>query len=291
MYLIVISQKDPASLNISEHLLELGTWEPLEKMHFDGNPVYAQSTSAILVTIDQYHLYFDNISSEVTKALVDHGLDTTIDTVIFASKHKSASGMKTLTVHPIGNFNKAAYGGKPGELVPAAPKVMTMAYRFLNEYAKNNGLEHSVTFEATHHGPYLDTPAFFIEIGSDAASWENAKAGEVIAQTIQRTINTETSKADDDEVVVVGVGGGHYAPRHTDVARKKCVAFGHIIPSYAIPDLSEPVLERVLACTPGVTNVYFHRKALKKAQYRDLNSWFETKGYPGISSGILKDRE
>jgi D-aminoacyl-tRNA deacylase len=289
MYLIVISTDDPASMNISRCLKELASWKQKQDMKFENNDVFTYSDLALLVTISQYHLFYDNIASKVVETLKGQDFSCDIDVVIFASKHKSASGLKTLTVHPLGNFDKAEYGGKSQELVPTAPHVMTMAYRYLNEFAKSHNLEHSVTFEATHHGPYLETPAFFIEIGSDETCWADVKAGQTIAQAIMKVIDSDFTSHCDEFPIVIGIGGGHYAPRHSDVARKRCVSFGHIIPNYALNDIPDSMLRRALERTSGVTHVYFHRKALKKDQYRKLRSWFKEQGYPDISSEDLDE--
>jgi len=67
--------------------------------------------------------------------------------------------------------------------------------------------------------------------------------------------------------VVVGVGGGHYAPRFTELALSREVRFGHMLPAYAM-DLSDRAsvtasvamaLER-----SGTGQVYLHRKSFKR---------------------------
>ena len=289
MNLIVISNEDPASVNIRERLFELSKWTKHDELRFDGNEVYTYLKKALLVSINSYHLFFDNIGTRVQDELDMQEMNLKINTVIFASKHKSASGLRTLTVHPVGNFNKAEYGGKPNELVPAAPYMMTMAYRILHQQAIEGKLDHSVTFEATHHGPYLNTPSFFIEIGSDETAWCETNAARSLAQTIIKLLELEVKGSYKDFPVAIGIGGGHYAPRHSDVARKKRISFGHIIPSYAIPDITEYMLERVVARTPDSKYVYFHRKALKKDKYRELKTWFTDYGLIVVSSDDLED--
>jgi D-aminoacyl-tRNA deacylase len=242
-----------------------------------------------MVTINQYHLYYDNIDQRVTKELTKQGLDFKPAIVIFPSKHRSASGMKTLTVHPIGNYNKAEYGGKPEELVPAAPHLMSMAYRKLHNNALELNLKHAVTFEVTHHGPYLETPSFFIEIGSDEAAWIDEVSAAAIAKTIVNVLELNLKDRCKGFPVAIGVGGGHYAPRHSDVVRKKCVSFGHMIPNYALEGISNKMLSRALERTPEVKLVYFHKKALKKDRYRTLRSWFENEGFSVVSSSDLED--
>ncbi len=289
MYLIVISIEDPASVNIRERLLEIYDWDLQHELKFEDNDVYKFSNKALMVTINKYHLFYDNIDQRLVKSLGNQGFSFTADVIMFASKHRSSSGMKTLSVHPIGNYNKAEYGGKPNELVPSAPHAMTMAYRILNKIALERQVEYSVSFEATHHGPYLDTPSFFIEIGSEETAWVDKNAGEVIAKTIFDLINLDLEVQCKDYPVAIGIGGGHYAPRHSDLARKKQISIGHIIPTYAMGDIPEKMFLRAIEQTPNATHVYFHQKALKKEQYRSLKAWYEERKYQVVRSDDLED--
>jgi len=289
MFVIVISKKDTASVNIGERLLEHSGWVFQKDIKFESDQVYTFSDLAVMVTINPYHLYYDNIDLHVQEDLAKQGLPVVPAVVIFASKHQSASGMKTLSVHPVGNYGKAEYGGKSQELVPAAPHIMTMAYRILREQAIENNLSHSVTFEATHHGPYLETPSFFIEIGSDASAWGDKDAADVIAKTIILILESDLESQCLGFPVAIGVGGGHYTPHHTDLARNKKVSFGHIIPSYALPGISDRMLLRALERTPNAELVHFHKKALKKDQYNKLKSMYEEHGCRIVTSDDLED--
>lgn len=259
--LIVTSKIDLASQTILRCLLKLKPWEKVGT--FDGNPAYTYE-GFHLITIEKNFLYVNDIDRKAGEEL---GMEPKM--VIFASRHKSESGLKSLTVHSLGNFGKAEYGGIAGKLVPAAPAQMTAALRELKERAR--GLEHAVSFEATHHGPYLETPAFNIEVGSDEQAWQEEAPAEVVAQVI-------LSMEARDYPVVIGVGGGHYAPRFTDLALLKKVNFAHIIPSYALENIGERVLREILRKSPTVEHVYFHRKAMKKPQVRELTEWFIGEG-------------
>ncbi|MFQ6060765.1 MAG: D-aminoacyl-tRNA deacylase, partial [Thermoplasmata archaeon] len=148
----------------------------------------------------------------------------------------------------------------------------------------SRGLDYKVSFEATHHGPYLGTPAFFIEIGSDEGCWQEESAGRAIAEAI-------LSIKPEREPIAIGVGGGHYAPRMTDVALECRLSFGHIIPSYALRDIKEEMLEKAVEKTSGAENVYFHRKAMRKSQYRELKVWFEEHGLVPLRQKDIGSRQ
>ena len=254
-------------MNILHHLLDLRQWEKCGS--FEGHEVY-ENGDFLIVTIDEEHLFFDNIDVKVKEKIHKE-----VDAVIYASRHKSAANLRTLSVHPIGNYSQAEYGGLSYELIPTAPHLMTQALRILKENSKN--LEYNICFEATHHGPFLKTPTFFIEIGSDESAWNDQKAADVIARTI---LSLSIEKA--NYPVAVGVGGGHYAPRMTDVALRNKISFGHIIPTYALDNIDEKMIQKAIDKTPNANIVYFHRKAMKKAQYHKLKELFEAEGLKAV---------
>lgn len=273
MMLIVISKNDTASLNISKNLLDLKEWE--DEGEFLGNPLF-KSGDFFMGTIDDEHLLHDNVDKDFHDS---KGVKPEI--VIYASRHRSESGLRSLTVHTPGNFSNAELGGRPKELVPSCPLHKTSALRNLSDLAKD--LDYKVSYEATHHGPYLETPAFYIEIGSDEGCWVEEAPGRAIAEAI---LNIKPER----EPVGIGVGGGHYAPRITDVALESRLSFGHIIPTYALESIRDEMLEMAIARTPDAECVYFHKKAMKKSQYRELRDWFENQGLRSVSQKDLESR-
>lgn len=290
MILIVTSDKDEAGTNIRDHIMKMMEWEDL------GNKIWRHK-DIIMRCIDDYHLYHDNIDSETgrkTNIKCDgkvqstfpsilgktEGFSVRFDVVIFASKHKSESGMKTLSVHLVGNYNKPDFGGREKTLVNASPHLMTTALRTMKE---KNKTDYHVCFEVTHHGPYLKTPAFFIEIGSDENAWKDEKAGKVIAETI-----IETIKNPQKYPVVMGVGGGHYAPRFTEIALSKKVSFAHMLPKHQIENLDEKMVDEIIQKSKP-DFVYFHIKGMRKSDYRRLKEVFEGKGIKDVREEGLEN--
>ena len=104
------------------------------------------------------------------------------------------------------------FGGKEKELVPSAPSLMGDALHILHQ-KENIGYE--VCFEVTQHGPFLSTPSFFIEVGSTEKEWEDANACKTIADVLQELRFPSKKK------IAIGIGGGHYAPRFTDITLKE----------------------------------------------------------------------
>lgn len=274
MKIIIISEPDTASCNIFEHLIGLREWQ--EKGEFQGNPLYFYEDFC-LASIKDEHIFHDNVDEELSLVL-----NQQLDCIIYASRHRSESGKQSLTVHPIGNYGDAEFGGKPRILVPSAPHLMTEALRVLKKKAK--AMEYAVSFEATHHGPYLQTPTFFIEIGSNEMAWQDKEAGRIIAETILE------AKA-QQYPVGIGVGGGHYAPRITDVALERKMDFGHIVPSYAIEHLTQAMAEKTVTGTEGAGHVYLHKKRLKSRQYSRCKELYQSLDVRQVRSSELEPLE
>ncbi|MGD1060097.1 MAG: D-aminoacyl-tRNA deacylase [Methanomassiliicoccales archaeon] len=276
MRLFVCSLDDVASVNIRERLLELYQWKP--KGEFRGNEVKVRQNIA-LVTIPGLHLNADGLDKDMADGL---GID--VESIVFLSRHRAASGIPTLTVHPIGNFGKAEFGGKEGALVPSSPDMMTSCLRTLQRNAR--GLGFQVSFEVTHHGPLLTTPTMYIEIGSAEGDWGHVKAAEAIAATLIETEVMEAPKA-------IGVGGGHYAPRFSELVTTKKVSFGHMIPGYvcdhASDDELKSLMEKALDATAGASYVYIHKKSMSRSRATHIKELASSLGTQVVDSDDLED--
>jgi len=279
--LLLASAPDDASVNLRDHLLELATWE--RDGEFQGAPVWVLRddhggfchAGTRLATLADWHLYAEGIDDEWAAAT-----GAPAKTIVFLSRHSAASGRPTLTVHPVGNWSAAEYGGRPGELTPAAPRVMAGLLRAL-AVAPPDGF--AVSYEVTHHGPLLTTPALFVEIGSGPEQWPRRTPAEAIARAL-------LAFAPADGPVLVGLGGGHYAPRFTDVALHRAAAFGHMVPKYALEALT-PVLLRTALTASGADGLYLHRKGMRGADRRRWRVWAAAEGVRVWRQGELAPRE
>jgi len=242
------STEDPASMNIAGHFADLVRFTP--EGTFEGHPIMRNDGWA-LVTSGDPHITNEGIDRRIAEAMGEP-----IDLLVFLSRHRSESGRRSLTVHPPGNPGGADFGGDPGFLAPVAPHAMTTALRRLNVAA--SGLDYAVTFEVTHHGPRVEVPAFFIEIGSTGTEWTDPRAGAAVARAVAGLMDA----IEVAPVVLIGIGGGHYAPRFTDVALSRRVSFGHMIPSYHLGILDRDLVIRAVGMS-GADGAYVHRKALK----------------------------
>jgi D-aminoacyl-tRNA deacylase len=284
--LIISSTEDPASANIKERLLEQTIWED-HGIFFDA-PVYHHATmkEVILVTIPDRKIRHENIDIEVHDQL---HLDP--DIAVFLSRHRSKMEEPTLTVHPIGNYGDAEFGGRPHTLIPAAPRYMTHLLRLIKKHLLTTDLQYHVCYEVTHHGPYLTVPTLFVEVGSTEHQWRQREPADIIATSLLELLSTYKYEQDfpSNIPVLLGIGGGHYAPRFTDVVFERNAAFGHMIPSYHIETgtIDAEMLERAMEATPNLSGVYLHKKALKKSQITEYKQWFQARDIRVFSSNEL----
>ncbi len=193
----------------------------------------------------ELHIHDEHLDRKLPEALRSCVL-------LFPSVHRSDSGIRCLTVHPLGNFGvRPGFGGEPVRLVPTRPRLMVSALRRLHELGAPAGL--SVVYEATHHGPVLGQPAFFVEIAESVP----AETRDRLVRPLAAAIVDLTENAADR--VVVGIGGGHYAPHFSEVALRRHWAFGHIVPRHALAGLTPELEAQVWEGTPGAEGFLFQR--------------------------------
>ena len=272
--LLVCSEKDLPSVNMKESLLSFHGWED---MGDDGANSYISYGDTVMVTIPDMHIYHEDLDKEVERFGVK------VDEVIVMSKHSAKSGRPALTAHPIGNYHENEFGGREGALVKAAPALMSDALRRI--VATNDMGDTQTCFEVTHHGPWMEKPTFYIEVGSEQTHWENKHAAEILAHVI------EDLDPHYEYPSAVGMGGGHYAPRFTEVALKYKVNFGHMLPNYQLENRDDEDIVRMLKLACGATDtklVYLHRKSMKKPEERRMSSLIESAGFEQISSSDLE---
>ena len=77
-------------------------------------------------------------------------------------------------------------------------------------------------------------------------------------------------------------------PRITDVALGRRVSFGHLVPTHALEPPNYAAMERAIARTKGARFVYFHRKAIPKPLFRELEAFFRARGLESIREADLR---
>src|SRR3989338_2321169 len=175
---IISSTKDKASANIKENLINNFSFDESEEQ-FDNNNIYEfakNKNNAInnknikLYTINSELIFTDNLDKKINA-----------DIFVFISKHRSQEDRPSLTCHAIGNFGKAEHGGKEGVLCYSNPILLKKLFIELNNNAKE---PYEATLEATHHGPYMEKPVLFVELGSNEKYWKDKNGGLLVAKSL-----------------------------------------------------------------------------------------------------------
>ncbi len=224
MILLVHSNLDTAGVNIANSVLENYSFTKTAQT-YQKNPVYTSE-------INGKHVSFLTLEQEAVNAQYLQEDYPNAKLVVFLSRHSSQNGKPTLSVHAPGNFGDAELGGLPKTLSVSPAQAMQNALKALLHYKETlNLFAYEVSFECTHHGPSLNVPTMFVELGSSPKQWSDLKAAQAVACSAMSAIENfkvPTSSA------VLGIGGTHYNQRFTTMALIGEAAFGHMIPKYAI---------------------------------------------------------
>ncbi len=255
---IVVSTKDVASIGIGKVLIENYFRETGKT--FGDFSVYKYG-GADLIVIDTLHIHAQWLEEKYPS-----------DLYVFVSRHSSEREIRTLSVHSTGNFGDALFGGFGRTLSKAPALHMLSALKALKELRDERGLDYDVTYEVTHHGPTLNTPTMFVEVGSTEREWTDERAVEVVAEAAVRALKPEKV-----ELVAVGVGAGHYAPDFTRLALEMDVAFGHMCPKYAADLLDRSMFFQMVERTvPRPSHIKL--ASLPSGVRKGVISWAEEAG-------------
>ncbi|KAK6921866.1 D-aminoacyl-tRNA deacylase DtdA [Dillenia turbinata] len=246
--LVVATTIDPASIGPATALLSMPGWTPGPSFQEDmttfvnGEVRLIQHGKSIVVE--------DNLDARWEQAIGE-----IVNEVIFLSRHTAVTNRPALTVHPIGiphlrEGDVPPQGGKPGLAAPPSPRMGPWLL-LLKKIAESHNLvpEFEVTLEATHHGPVTNVPTMFLEIGkftlcSTEDYWGRQDAAQVMALLVWEGLgmgggaDVGNWNKKNNNKVLLGLGGGHYVPRHMDIVLKD-VWVGHLISGYSLP-MEEP---------------------------------------------------
>jgi len=250
-YLVIASKKDAAGIAITANLSQ-----------FRKNPVLSSmgksSNGFDFYLVDEEIIHTENLNLEKINKY---------DFIIFASKHESVKKEKSLSVHAPGNWRKAEMGGEDQKICLSSGLFQKYLFEKLQENTKKFQLsDYNVTLECTHHGPLIEKPCVFIEIGSTEKEWADRKAAFVISKTIAETI--EEFKKNDYREVAVGIGGPHYCPNFNKIQLNSNIALSHVIPQYSLPLSEEMIRESILKTEEEIDFFLLDWKGLGNSEQR-----------------------
>ena len=304
--LIVISNGDIASKNQGLALIKKLEWSLLDSV--EEHPAYRNQHVRMWWLPDRilWEDHLDRRWQEATGEIVSE--------VIFPSRHAARSGRPSLTLHPIGIpqvpvTEDPPYGGRASRAVPPNPRISSW-WKLMNQMKKEAPHldEFELSLEVTHHGPYLDSPSLFIEIGSTKETWGHQEAADFLADIMIRGLGLDGGLSLGDwnpsekNVIVLTVGGGHYAPRANYLALLPHVWLGHMLASYALPFETEDspgnqwkismksALESTQKAYPGGQIICFmEKKAFKGWQRRLLKEFCQEQGIDMMTRIEIED--
>ena len=265
--MFIASNKDTAGMNIAKSLIDHYSFEKLSET-FHNSPVYTKTLHN-----KETKLLFVNTEIVDTQFLGDF---FNPDLFIFLSRHSSTKGIPTLSVHTPGNLAEAKFGGKPKTVSVSPAAVIKNALQEMAKLKDERGLDYEVSYECTHHGPSLDAPAMFVELGSSPKQWKDLKAAEVVAHAAAAAIS-ECSVCS----VALGIGGPHYNKKFTKLALETQTAFGHIIPKYALSGFDAQIIAQCIERTlEPVDSAVLDWKGIKGEHKPKIVATLEELGVP-----------
>lgn len=258
---LISSRQDPAGMNIRTNIEKLLNGRSGDGGGTDGRTYEFHEVDGRLIHADG----------------VDAGLGA--DFAIFLSRHSSVNPVPLLTVHVTGNIGAAELGGRPRSLSPAAPAMMQAVLRDLVRHCPAG---YRVSYEVTHHGPTeLQTPSFFVEIGSTQKEWVDETAGRAVAQSV-------LAATPIDAVPLIGFGGNHYAARQTEIALTSRGAFGHIAHSREVGLLGDTMICQMQERS-GAVAAYIDKKALTRDELHRLTEQLDALGILRLTESEIAD--
>jgi D-aminoacyl-tRNA deacylase len=267
MILIVASKQDIASMNIAQQILSHYEFEKLSES-FDENPVYLkrlQDSEIRMLFINEDLINAQFIPDFFTPKLL-----------IFLSRHSSASGIPTLSVHTPGNLGEAKFGGIPRRVSISPASAMKTALMEMAGRREKMELDYKVSYEATHHGPSLDVPSMFVEVGSSPKQWRDERAAEAVAHAAMTAASKQLRYP-----TALGIGGPHYNAKFTRIALNTKTAFGHMIPKYAISGVDLEIVEQCIERTmENLESVILDWKGIRGVDKKKLTTILDEIGLP-----------
>jgi D-aminoacyl-tRNA deacylase len=244
MILLVSSNHDVASQNIKQQILIHYSFLKSQETYQD-NPLFTakiNEKSITLATLNQESVTAQSLPDDFPNA----------EFIVFISRHSSQSGKPTLSVHTPGNFAEAELGGLQKKVSVAPAVAMQTALKALVHYKEPSLMNYDVSYECTHHGPSLNVPTMFVELGSSEPQWADLRAAQVVADAAMTAIVEFRAPAEN---AVLGIGGTHYNQRFTLMALMGEAVFGHMIPKYAVPNIDAEMLGQCMEKTYEKVNL------------------------------------
>ena len=171
-------------------------------------------------------------------------------------RHASRSGERCFTVHTTGDVAN-------NKLSRCNPIYMKEFLREISRIAYESGVNYKISIEGTHHGPIVDFPIFFVEIGSDEKAWKDERAIDVISEAAINILKKNVKKYKN----AIAIGSNHYSEKFTRIQLNDEYAIGHFFPKYYLEYLNEDLIMNALEKSNA--EIILADKKLK-GKYKDI---------------------
>lgn len=258
---IVVSSSDPAGIAIKAQLLKNYAFDKCGQ--FEGSDVFTlpiEDNEARLYTIASEAHSCENLDKRIPAELF-----------VFATKHFSKAAVPALTTHSIGNWGKADFGGRDSVVCKSPSSLIKLFLQNLDAVAKSSSYSGEVVQEATHHGPYLEKPVAFVEVGSSEKEWKDKKMASMVSDSLIGGLGDLAVLEENGEhhESVVALGGMHYATSFKKLMLDSKYAVCHICPKHSLGSLTPELLQQALdACVPTAKLVALDWKGLGTEKQR-----------------------
>jgi len=186
------------------------------------------------------YLYLTN--EDVSK--IQEKIKDKCEFLIISTHRSETQKIDTISIHVCGNFNKNELGGEKQKLSLAYLDAFDFLYKAIAEdKEKPNTLEFFI--EATHHGPSLDIPVLYYEIGPNDNAYNNKEYQEYYIKKLIEYLTLHPKTSSEHYVLI---GAPHYLDtkmvnnikaKMKEKNNKDNVFFSHIIPKYSLNDILE----------------------------------------------------
>lgn len=234
---LAFSKRDPAGSGIAGNLRKLA-----------GENFSFPDKKCELIELEREALYLRDVSQ--LKGF---------DYLVVLSKHSGTPNHPIFTAHAPGNFGRAKYGGDHFKLSIAIPSLMKDYLLAVSKRAEAIG--YWVGFEPTHHGPTLDMPTAFLEIGCDERAWSDDIGLRAAAEAVLEAL--ESWKI-GKYTAAVAFGGPHINEHFTKVELHTNYAIGHAMRKLDSDWVDENIIEQALSrSSEPVRDAIIDNKGLK----------------------------
>jgi D-aminoacyl-tRNA deacylase len=248
-FTLVASSQDPAGATMIRYLKSTQGFV-IDKAAHDlkrGQSFYSPTFGVKLYVTDESLLTLETLDVMYPNARA----------YIFLSKHRSDSGIPTLTCHCTGNFADAPFGGNPKEIAIALPSLQKA---YLQALAKADIVGYDIIIEATHHGPTsLKKPVLFVELGSSEKQWGDIGAAKAMCDCLLGVLG----RLEPCRKVGIALGGTHYPIKFNKLLIESEFGLAAVASKHALGAIDQSMLAQMIEKSAElVTHIILDTKGL-----------------------------